>query len=378
MNDTVQKPRRERGSGGLIRKEGSPFWYAAWRQNGKQYSESTGTDVKQKALAILRDRLRDAGLDRTPEPELKKMTYEDLRASFIQQLQTHQAKSLRTNKKGEVYLTNLPPLDRFFAGWKIKMITPDTIRRFVRQEQEAKKSSASINRSLAALRRMFRLAAKDKKLSLSAVPNIELLPEPPARKGFLELPEFRRLYGALPDYLKAPAKLAYHTGMRRGEIERITWPQVDFLDRILRLEETKNGEDRNVPLNSELFTMFTQLKLNLKNPANGPVFGYLGQFRAACKRAGLAGLLFHDFRRSGIRNFIRAGVSEQVAMRISGHKTTSVFRRYNIVSTTDLHEAAKKQDAFIAASDARVCEFGKINPIDASLMQVQKSTAVTH
>jgi hypothetical protein len=83
------------------------------------------------------------------------------------------------------------------------------------------------------------------------------------------------------------------------------------------------------------------------------VFTYNGQpiksikegWKRGCEAAGLPHLLFHDLRRTGVRNLIRAGVSEHVAMSVSGHKTRAVFDRYNIVSETDQREATAKLEA---------------------------------
>lgn len=174
--------------------------------------------------------------------------------------------------------------------------------------------------------------------------------------------------GSLADYLQPVLVFAYFTGCRRGEILGLQWPQVDLDHRIVRLEPgtTKNDEARIIPLVADLLRILKREKeaRDALYPDCQWVFAREGQpirsfktaWAGACVRAGLVDSggeptkLFHDLRHPGVRNLVRAGVPEAVAMRISGHKTRAVFDRYNIVSESDLTDAAEKLDRHLNRS----------------------------
>ena len=178
----------------------------------------------------------------------------------------------------------------------------------------------------------------------------------PARKGFLAPEKFSELLKNLPINLKPTVTFLYYCGVRVGEALQIEWPQVDLAGGLIRLEDeqTKSGDPRTVPLPDVLITMLERCEIR-----TGLVFDGTNlrkEWPRACATCGLgtltevegkrdpryAGLIVHDLRRSAVCNLRKAGVSEGVAMKISGHKTRSVFERYNIVDTEDVVEAMRK------------------------------------
>ena len=135
-----------------------------------------------------------------------------------------------------------------------------------------------------------------------------------------------------------------------------------MLARTIRLSpgETKNGKGRTVTLTEACYVLVVELMRGkrledflLTRSSGEPVGDFRGPWARLTESANMSGLLFHDLRRSAVRNMVRRGVTERVAMRISGHLSRSVFDRYDIVSESDLADAALKVETGGKAELAR-------------------------
>ena len=181
----------------------------------------------------------------------------------------------------------------------------------------------------------------------------------------------------LPEDLRDYARFGYLSGWRHGEISSLSWADLDMETRMMRLRhaESKNGEARKIPLEGELLDIFqrrwearsfegkhgeTILSELVFHRDGQPVKRFDKAWKSACERAGLkagrkvdGGMIFHDLRRSAARNIRRAGVSEEIAMRITGHKTSSMFRRYNITNEDDLKKAVKMTQDYVKKLPAK-------------------------
>jgi integrase len=359
---------RANGEGSLLKRKGCKLWYAQYYKDGRQIRTSTGTAMKAEALGVLRRLMGDSERGLLAISDVKKITYGNLRAALIANYQEKGNRTLYQTADGEETIGGLKALDAFYGfadgnpGKPVTQITTDSARAFARQQQDARYSPATINRSLACLRRMLRIAYEDSKIQ--TVPKVRLLKEPPARKGFLTIQKFQELLAKLPTNLQPLVLFLYWCGVRLGEALQIEWPQVELngpQGSYIRLEEdqTTNEEARIVPLPPVLVEI-----LSSTEPKVGRVFVATNlrvEWARACVAVGLGqttkmppktegghvwthynGLIVHDLRRSAVRNLVNAGVPERVAMKISGHKTRSVFDRYHVVSTEDVAAAMSR------------------------------------
>lgn len=248
-------------------------------------------------------------------------------------------------------------LEPFFGNRRMVSITTADVRTYTAQRQTEGAANASINRELAILKRMFTLATQAGKLVHR--PYIPMLREDNVRTGYFEREQFLAVRDKLPPALQPVVTFAYITGWRiPSEVLTLQWRQVDFEAKEVRLDPgtTKNREGRVFPFNDRLKSLLkrqrtvtnaVQRKKGKICPwvfhrAGKRIMGFHRAWKNATEAAGCAGRIPHDLRRTAVRNLVRAGVAERVAMQLTGHKTRSVFERYNIVSDGDLVEAVRK------------------------------------
>jgi integrase len=338
---------------GTIYKRGNVYWIKYYG-NGRTYRESSRSRREDDAKRLLKKREGEIAEGKTPGVRFDRVKFDELADDFLSDYEINQKKSLDRAK------LSVKHLRRTFVGVRAPNITTTMVNAYIKKRQQKEgAANGSINRELAALKAMFNLAAKQTPPKVAYVPYIPKLEENNVRKGFFEYGNFLALRGELPDYLKGFATFAYKTGWRVSEITGLTWDQVDRGQGIVRLEvgDTKNKEGRTVYLDEELREAFSQQWVKRQSGKLTPyVFpnregtGKIRDFRDAwatgCKKAKIGKRWFHDFRRSAVRDMVRSGIPDLVAMKISGHKTRSVFDRYNIVSDTDLKEAAAKREAY--------------------------------
>jgi len=172
-------------------------------------------------------------------------------------------------------------------------------------------------------------------------------------------------------WLRALLEAGYQLGWRVSELLSMRVEQVDLAERILRPDTSKNGEPREAVMPGDLYELIRACVTGkapgdyvFTRPNGKPIGDFRGAWATVTAAAGVPDLLFHDLRRSAVRNMDRRGISQHVAMKISGHKTPSVYKRYRIVDGRDLREAAiRMEQPLPGQSWGRVAQ--KTAPTDA-------------
>jgi integrase len=232
----------------------------------------------------------------------------------------------------------LKHLKEFFQYDRLIDITPSKIEAYQDYRLKQKRARATVNREVRYLLHGFKLLFDAREISV--YPKVKLLAGENIREGFINRPDFDAIYAALPPDVQDIVKFLYLSAWRSGEAKKLEWSKVDLTDWVVRLtrKNEKTKRPRTLTLVGELREIIERRlekclpECPLVFHRNGkPIKTFRRAFAAACETAKLVGIVPHDLRRSGVRNFTKAGLSESEGMSISGHRTNAVYKRYNII-----------------------------------------------
>jgi integrase len=393
-----------RGDGRIYKQKGSSLLWCAYYLHGKQYRESTRETNPDKAAKYLKRRLREVDNDKDgtkkfvgPQAERIKISCgvvaEQQRKPDCNCLCCALERDFKLRDKGSAQnLSNIKRVREDFALQRAASLTAEQVDRYVERRMSDGSAPASINRVTQLLGQAFKLAIRQRRLS--SAPFIRHLSEAGnVRQGFFSVIEFDAVESNLPEHLKDVARFCYITGWRRREATSLNWEDVD--DNVIRLraENAKIGVARSVAIDEELAELLERRRTARRTETpdgslalcrwvfhrdGKPIDNFRKAWHTACIMAGLGkfvcrdcntpleagrkcpeccrkwtneepkyiGRIFHDLRRTAVRNMVRGGVPESHAMSISGHKTRSMFDRYNIHDDRDQLEALRAARAY--------------------------------
>lgn len=342
MENTEKKARGKRGQGTVYQPRNSRNLWMKFSVEGRVYQQSANTESRREArdklnAEILKHASGDAVTDgRVTVDNLYEVLVSDYRIN---------GKAVEWAER--VWRVHLQP---FFGGMLAKNVGTDTLSRYIEARRDKKASNGTINRELSLLQRSFMLGYESQPRKVARPLRFHRLAESRPRQGFIEQKQYDALARNCCDlFMRSMLALAYSFGFRKAELLTLKVSDVDLAAGTIRLRDSKNGEPRKVALTQDTRNLLTACVAG-KGPEDAvftrskrkAVSDFRGTWEKITLAAGVPGLLFHDLRRSAVRNMVRAGIPEVVCMKVSGHKTRAVFDRYNITSERDLADAARK------------------------------------
>ncbi len=336
----------KRGSGG-VRKIGR-VWYIRYSFGGDRPEEATTAQSRKEAEATLRDKL--ARLDRGQTSVAAHRTrvcdlWEPLKTNY--EIKGQRVQDLLGRWK------HLKPV---LGNELVRNITHDRMERYVKARFNEGAAPATVQREIACLRRMIRLGAKSGLVVV--LPIFPTIYVDNARQVFWEPEEYKAILAEVPHYLRPIIATEYWTGFRADELLKLEWRHVDLETGRIELEPkmNKNKSFKTIYLPQDALAVLRDWRKTTEDlmsitdtiitrvfHRNGqPIKSYRTAWDNARKRVGLQGKTFHDFRRTMTRHLRDAGVDDPTSMKITGHKTRSVFDRYNIRDERDVKNAADK------------------------------------
>jgi len=345
---------------GVFKREGN-YWIDYYDADGRRHRKKIGPQ-KKVAKYVLKDvQVKIAKGEYLGIYEEKKTPFKVFAKQYLKMIAPNVSPSSFERFEGIVNNHLVPAFDCY-----LYKISKKQIQEYIQKRSE-EVQPATVNHEMKRLRHMMNKAIEWGYLRENPCRGIKNLKEPPGRIRYITPEELEGLLRAcdpspllenpnnkgrtfsklLCVFLKPIVQTSIHTGFRMGETLSLRWKDINFKERRILVEKTKNNERRMVPINDTLYGVLKSLPVHLGTDLVFP--GITGHqlsvaFRRACKRAGVKDFRFHDLRHSFASYLTMEGENIRTVQTLLGHKDLRMTMRYSHLSPEHLKEAVSKLD----------------------------------
>lgn len=352
--------KRKPKTGSIFERGKGKIQWIKYYGNGQVYRESSKSTDFDDAERLLKKRLGELVTGKFTGLAVERIIMRELLVEVERDYEENQRDSL-PQLRSRIKKHLMPA----FGQVRAANFGTAELKRYRTQRLRAEAAPSTINRELEIVKRAWSMALKCDPPMVTRMLHFPMYQEKNTRTGFLADDAYTSLLERLPAYIKPLFVIGYHVPSRLGELTSLKWTQLDFdHDQIvLNPGTTKNKEGRRMPMfgpmketllmqNSIRDSKFPECPYVFFGETGSPIVDFRKAWADACKEAGVPALLFHDLRRTAARNMRRAGITENVIMKIAGWKTRSMFERYDIIDDRDLKEAAQKMEKHLSVANA--------------------------
>jgi len=325
-------------------------WWVRYSFNSKRYHYSLGVTERAEAeeeFARIKYELRHGN----HRPKMR-MIFDNLLAEYLEWA--------KNNKEESSYKRDLTSSKLLLAKFGHKRIDKLTLKRGeeyqierldgklrVDESRKPKVSKATVNRETCLLKHMFKKAVRWGYLDQNPFQYLEMQKEPPHRTRYVTSDEWPRLLSACSVEMRVIVVFARLTGMRLGEILNLKWEDIDWHRDSITIVKCKNNTPRTIPMTSTLRTVllrrYEKANSSYVFPGeNGKRTTIRTGFNAACRRASIKNLRFHDLRHTFASDLVNKGIDLLTIMKLMGHKSISSTMRYAHLQEKRLREAMEQ------------------------------------
>ena len=328
-------------------KRGQIYWTAI-KVDGELYRESTGTRSQKEAEHTLACRRKEINEGKLPGTKRISYKFAELAREYLKWTERQ-----RSYKDKKLWIGQLIEV---FGNLNVKDLNTRIIEQWQSERMKRNKPS-TVNRILATLKHMINKGVQwdmANEETLKQVRNVKLLEENNKRLRFLTVEECQRLIDCCDPHLKPIVTVALHTGMRKSEILNLKWEQIDLVHGFILLDTTKNGERREIPIDSTLIEMFSEMPHSIESiyaftDRDGNLYKSVKKsFSTALRKAGIRDFRLHDCRHTYASQMVMNGVDLATVKDLLGHKSLAMTMRYAHLSPRHKRKAVNILDKVLS------------------------------